>query len=172
VFQSQSGIKIFENPNAFPRVWSVHQSRKVLSETQAHDLLGDPGFEAENEVFLIGETPPRLASCTGDEVWMPRHEPNYVRIEAQMTCRGMVLLTDTWFPGWRATVDGKSAKIERAYGMVRGVLVESGNHTIEMRYRPLSVYIGALLSLLAAGIVTVIVKRDRHEASRRSNVQH
>jgi uncharacterized membrane protein YfhO len=68
-------------------------------------------------------------------------------------------LTDTWFPGWRATVDGKSARIERAYGFVRAVLVEPGNHVIEMRYRPLSVYLGAALSLLAAGIVIASVRR-------------
>ncbi len=159
VFQGQSGINVYENPNAFPRVWSVHQSRKVMDEKHSRDLLVENGFDARNEVFLIGEVPPRLASCTGDEVWMPRHEPNYLRIEAQMECRGMVILSDTWFPGWRATVDGKSAKIERAYGMVRGVLVESGNHTIEMRYRPLSVYLGAALSLLAAGIVIAGVRR-------------
>jgi hypothetical protein len=158
-FRGQSGINVYENPNAFPRAWSVHQSRKVLGQQQAHDLLGDAGFDASNEVFLVGETPPRLASCRGDEVWVPRHEPNYVRIEARMQCRGMVILTDTWFPGWRATVDGKSAKIERAYGMVRGVLVEAGNHTIEMRYRPLSVYLGGAMSLLAAGIVIVAVRR-------------
>ncbi len=155
VFIGQAGVNVYENSNAFPRVWSVHQSRKVIGQKQARELLGDAGFNARNEVFLIAEVPPRLASCTDDEVWMPRHEPNYVRIEAQMQCKGMVILTDTWFPGWRATVDGKSAKIERAYGMVRGVLVEPGNHTIEMRYRPLSIYLGAALSLLAAGIVIV-----------------
>ncbi len=68
----------------------------------------------------------------------------------------VVILTDTFFPGWSATVDGKRAKIERAYGVVRGVVVESGSfHTIEMRYRPVSVYLGAALSLLACGIVIV-----------------
>jgi hypothetical protein len=159
VFIGQAGVNVYENSNAFPRVWSVHQSRKVIGPKQAHDLLGDPGFNARDEVFLVGEVPPRLASCKEDEVWMPRHEPNYVLIDAQMQCRGMVILTDTWFPGWRATVDGKSAKIERAYGMVRGVLVEPGNHTIEMRYRPWSVYFGAALSLLAAGIVMAGVRR-------------
>jgi hypothetical protein len=165
VFQGQAGVNVYENPNAFPRVWSVHQSRKVLGPQQAHDLLADSGFDARNEVFLVGEVPPRLASCTGDEVWMPRHEPNYVRIEARIECRGMVILTDTWFPGWRATVDGKSAKIERAYGFLRGVLVEPGNHTIEMRYRPLSVYFGAALSLLGVGIVMATVLNPRVHAT-------
>jgi hypothetical protein len=159
VFQGQAGVNIYENPNAFPRAWSVHQSRKVLGPQQGHDLLADSGFDARNEIFLVGEVPPHLASCAGDDVSIARHEPNYVRIEAQMECRGMVILTDTWFPGWRATVDGKSARIERAYGFVRAVLVEPGNHVIEMRYRPLSVYLGAALSLLAAGIVIASVRR-------------
>ena len=159
VFHGQAGVNIFENPRAFPRVWSVHQSRKVAGEKQARDLLADPGFDARNGVFLIAENPPRLATCAGEDVSMPRHTPNYVRIDAQMQCRGMVILTDTWFPGWRATVDGKRAKIERAYGMVRGVVVEPGNHVVEMRYRPVSVYLGAALSLIACGIVIIGVRR-------------
>lgn len=156
VFHGQAGVNIFENPRAFPRVWPVHGARKVAGEKQARDLLADPGFDARNEMFLVAENPPRLATCTGDDVSMPRHTPNYVRIDAKMRCRGMVILTDTWFPGWRATVDGKRAKIERAYGFVRGVVVEPGNHTIEMRYRPVSVYLGGALSLLACGIVIAV----------------
>jgi hypothetical protein len=138
VFRGQAGINIYQNPKAFPRVWSVHGARKVAGEKQASELLASTEFDARNNMFLIGENPPRLGSCEGDDVWMPHHEPNFVKIEAQMQCRGMVILTDTWFPGWSATVDGKRAKIERAYGMVRGVVVEPGNHAIEMRYRPFS----------------------------------
>jgi hypothetical protein len=163
VFEGRAGVNVYENPGAFPRVWSVHGIRKVAGQKQARDLLADPGFDARNNVFLVAENPPRLGSCEGDEVWMPHHEPNFVTIQARMQCRGMVILTDTWSPGWRATVDGKRTKIERAYGMVRGVVLDPGNHTIEMHYRPLSVYIGAALSLLACGIVIVGVRR---------NVQH
>jgi len=158
VFRGRDGVNVYENPHAFPRVWTVHTSRKVPAAKQAHDLLASEAFDARNEVFLTGENPPRLASCAGDYVSMPHHEPNYIRIDADMQCRGMVILTDNWFPGWRATVDGKRAKIERAYGIVRAVVVERGKHTIEMRYRPLSVYIGAALSSLALGIVIVFAR--------------
>jgi Bacterial membrane protein YfhO len=161
VFRGQAGVNIFENPGAFPRVWAVHGVRKVAGEKRARDLLADPGFDARNNVFLVAENPSRLATCSGDDVSMPLHTPNYVRIDAQMQCRGMVILTDTWFPGWRATVDGKRAKIDRAYGMVRGVVVEPGNHVIEMRYRPVSVYVGAGLSLLACAIVIIGVRKPR-----------
>jgi hypothetical protein len=153
VFQGQGGVNVYENLQAFPRVWSVHNLRRVLGTKQAHDILMDDGFDAHKTVLLIGDTPPRLANCSADEVWMPHHEPNYVRIEANMQCKGMVILTDAWFPGWSATVDGKRAKIEKAYGMVRGVVVDQGAHIIEMRYRPWSVYLGGALSLLAAAMV-------------------
>src|SRR5487761_1906617 len=153
-FQGASGVNVYENPGAFPRVWSAHGARKVAGEAQARELLADPGFDARNIVYLIGGHPPPLTTCAGDEVTMPHHEPNYVKIEAHMQCRGMVILTDTWYPGWQATVDGKRAKIEKAYGFVRGVVVE-------MRYRPWSVYVGGALSLLACAIVGVAALRER-----------
>jgi hypothetical protein len=152
VFQGRSGVKVFENDKAFPRAWSVHQASRVPDAKQARALLEDPQFDARQRVFLIGENPPPLAACGQDDVWMPRHEPNYLLIRAEMTCRGMVILTDSWFPGWRATVDGHPTPILKAYGAFRGVVVDAGDHTIEMRYRPWSVFIGAALTAAAAMI--------------------
>ena len=144
VFQGRSGLKVFENAKAFPRTWSVHN---VAAGDWA--TLADPKFDARHSVFLVGEKPPVLQACDGDEVWMPQHHPNDVTIRAAMNCRGMVILTDSWFPGWNATVDGHAAQIEKAYGAFRGVIVEAGDHTIEMHYRPWSVYLGGVFTLLA-----------------------
>jgi uncharacterized membrane protein YfhO len=47
-------------------------------------------------------------------------------------------------------VDGRPAIIEKAYGAFRGVVVEAGNHTVEMRYRPWSVFIGGAMTGAAA----------------------
>jgi hypothetical protein len=145
VFQGRSGVKVFENAKAFPRVWAVHR-------TVARATLADPAFDAQHTVFLMGDGAPKLDTCEDDDVSMARHEPNRVVIKAAMSCRGMVILTDTWFPGWRATVDGRAAVIEKAYGAFRGVVVDAGDHTIEMRYRPWSVFIGAGLT----GIATLV----------------
>jgi hypothetical protein len=163
VFQGRSGVKIFENAKAFPRAWAVHLAVQVSDSKQARAMLADPQFDAIHETFLIGEHPPNLASCNDDEVWMARYEPNYVAIKAAMNCRGMVVLTDGWFPGWRATVDGRAAVIEKAYGAFRGVVVEAGEHTIEMRYRPSSVFIGAALTGLAGAIALWMGLRDKTE---------
>jgi len=161
VFQGRSGVKVFENEKSFPPVWSVHRASEVPDSKQARVMLADPQFDARHQVFLIGENPPQLSSCDNDDVWMPRHEPNYVVIKAAMSCRGMVILTDTWFSGWHATVDGHSASIEKAYGAFRGVVVEAGDHTIEMRYRPWSVFTGAALTGGASLIALWMALRRR-----------
>jgi hypothetical protein len=156
VFQGHSGVKVFENAGAFPRVWAVHESSSATN-------LADPQFDARNKVFLVGQVTPALASCSGadEQVEMPVHQANRVVIRARLGCLGMVILSDNWFPGWRATVDGRSAKIYEAYGFLRGVVVEGGEHTIEMRYLPGNVVLGGLMTLSAAILVAVLLGRRK-----------
>ena len=52
-----------------------------------------------------------------------------VLLEANLKCRGMVIVADTFFPGWVATVDGQNHPIYEAYSFLCGVVVEAGpNH--------------------------------------------
>jgi uncharacterized membrane protein YfhO len=77
-----------------------------------------------------------------------------VRIIADARCKSMVVLTDTFYPGWKATVDGRDAGIYDAYAAFRGVVVEPGSHVVEFRYRPRSVILGA--SLTGLGLLLVL----------------
>jgi uncharacterized membrane protein YfhO len=77
------------------------------------------------------------------------------------------VLTDSWFPGWKATVDGKNAPIHRVDYLIRGVSVPAGAHTVEFRYQPLSWRIGwivSLAALLAIVAATAIGVRGRRAA--------
>jgi hypothetical protein len=154
VFQASSGLKVFENPLAYPRVWSVHQAVMAPAGTISA-TMADEKFDPRSAVLLAGGPSPGLAACpaSNDDVQLPYHAPNHLRITVTMQCRGMVIVTDTWFPGWRAWVDGKPVSIEQADGGVRGIVVEGGSHVIEMRYLPASILIGALMTILSACIV-------------------
>ena len=140
MFTGRSGLKVFENISAYPRVWSVHPATSLPA----------------------GEPTPDLGSCQPREevVNMPLHQASHVRITANLKCRGMVILTDSWYPGWRAKVDGKSARIYDVYGGVRGVVVDAGQHVIEMRYRPWSVILGGLMTALAGAVTLMFGRRD------------
>jgi hypothetical protein len=169
LFQGRSGVKIFENTRAYPRVWSVHRATSFPDLKQLRAAYADDQVDLLSTVLLTGEPALNLGACNAssddEDVQMPLHTPSAVRITANLKCRGMVILTDTWFPGWRATVDGKPAAIHKAYGAVRGVIVEPGVHVIEMYYRPTSVYAGFGLTVLA-GMITLVVWRRSRAAER------
>jgi uncharacterized membrane protein YfhO len=77
----------------------------------------------------------------------------------------MVILSDTFFPGWLASVDGRDTPIHEAYGFLRGVVVPGGLHTLEFRYRPRSVFLGAALTAFATAIATLLCRSLRRVAS-------
>ncbi|MFB3778105.1 MAG: YfhO family protein [Bryobacteraceae bacterium] len=164
VFQSARGLKAYLNLDAFPRAWAVHEVQQVGERSLVDGTLSDKSFDLKRRTVLL-EQPPALESCSGqDDVRLTRRNSGRVTIEAVMACRGMVILGDSYFPGWRATVDGRRTKIYEAYAAVRGVVVEKGKHTIEMRYLPLSVVAGGLMTLAGvAGAVLLNVGTRRKE---------
>ena len=71
-----------------------------------------------------------------------------------------MVLTDSFYPGWKATVDGKPASIERVDYVLRGVSIGPGHHTIVMRYQPASWRIGWIVSLVALlGLLGALASR-------------
>jgi hypothetical protein len=119
--------------------------------------------------------PPRVESCGApDRVALTEHETDQVRIQAGMGCQGMVVLSDVFFPGWRAQIDGHRAPIYEVNEAMRGVVVPQGEHTITMQYRPASAVAGMLLSLtgVAGALAAALGRRvpmtvsDRRAARR------
>ena len=98
---------------------------------------------------------------SGDDLGLVRDTGGKVQIRAKLQCRAMVILADTYFPGWEARVDGRPAKLYQPYGFLRGVVVDGGYHTIEMVYRPWSVMAGACMTLLSVFVVLLLIWVDR-----------
>jgi hypothetical protein len=147
VFSGQSGLKVFENPQAMPRAWTVHDIEQPVPGQPASAQFSQEGFNIAAKTFVKGAVPD-LAKCTGqDEVEIVSRTSSSISLLAQMRCRGMVVLADTYVPGWSATVDRNRVDIHEAYGVIRGVIVDAGIHTIEMRYRPWSAIAGGLMTL-------------------------
>lgn len=79
----------------------------------------------------------------------------------------MVVLSDAYYPGWQATVDGSPANIYRVDCDMRGVIVAPGQHTIIMSYHPFSFKVGMGISLFSfvglGSIGVVLMVRRRRE---------
>jgi len=112
-------------------------------------FMDDTSFDLRHRAFMQGAKPPALEKCTGEaeDVRIVRRVSDHVRLYAELECSGMVILSDTFYPGWEATIDGKPVPIHEMYSVIRGVVAPKGRHWIDMRYRPKSVYLGFLLTL-------------------------
>jgi len=144
LFEGQRGLKVFENAGAIPRARLVHSTAVVPDETGVMAKVHDANTDLLRTVVLQGSAP-TLDTCDGGTVEVARYRPTSIVLHADSPCRAMVVLADVWYPGWKATVDGKPAQIWKAYNVVRGVVVDAGQHEVVMVYRPLSVFLGGAL---------------------------
>ncbi|HME06593.1 MAG TPA: YfhO family protein [Bryobacteraceae bacterium] len=158
VFTGKSGMKIYENPDAFPRAWAVREVEKMDSD-QGHWMIANRLPELRSKAFTK-QTVPKLPACSEDAgiVEVQQYSSLSVSLRAAMNCDGMVILSDNYYPGWQATVDGKRAQTYEVDFAFRGVAVPKGTHQVAFRYRPGSVYLGAFLTL-AGVLLTAFVWR-------------
>jgi hypothetical protein len=93
------------------------------------------------------------------------YQPEKIVIQVHANKKSKLILTDTYFPGWLATIDTKKSIIQRTNTTFREVDVPSGDHTVVMTYEPKSVYIGWLVSIgsIFGVIIMVIYIQYRYE---------
>jgi hypothetical protein len=146
-------VKIYENLGALPRAFVVHRAEVSVGDEQTITRLRDPAFDPAQAAVLAGGQPLAGAgsspSATTTPAQITRYTPEEVVVEASTDAPGYLLLTDTFYPGWRASVDGQPAEILRADEMFRAVRLEPGRHQVEFRYQPDSVTWGAWISAAA-----------------------
>jgi hypothetical protein len=190
--------RVYENTNAYPRAWVVHEVDVVPSEDDAFAFLEsrsrrDEGafvvnaFDPRREAVVEHTgaiTDPTLRALQGgrsecaagdrERARIERYSANSLTLRVQAACPGLLVLPDTYFPGWRATVNGQEREIYATDGAFRGVTVPEGVSRVEFRYEPRAFPIGialAVMGLLAFGTVWVVaIWRTGHMPTRRGSV--
>lgn len=95
-----------------------------------------------------------------------RDEGNRITIEVDSSAPGLLVLSDTWYPGWRATVNGRPAPILKVNGAFRAVQVPAGPGTVVMTFRPKTFYGG--LVLCGLGVAALVVAAGKPRGTRRA----
>jgi len=151
------GVPVFEpNLDALPRAYFV-TDYQVAERAEVFDHVANGDFDFHGRVLLDRAPvfPPRPG---GPLRPLARRTPRPERVEIDFTSRepGLVVLTDTWYAGWTATVDGEETDILLANGLYRAVAVPAGRHEVVFEYRPRSFAIGAALSGLSALLLLAV----------------
>jgi hypothetical protein len=120
------GATLYRNAQVLPRAWIA---------------------PADSDLKAVSEIAPesRVESLTDSG--------NAVTIRAASPQAGWLILSDTSYPGWQATIDGMPAEIRIANEAFRAIEFPAGNHIVEFRYEPRSVSLGLVVSLASLAVI-------------------
>lgn len=145
---------IFENARVLPRVWLASEV-KVLPDPEILNIIRSARFSDgkvwDPHTVVLTEGQFDFTSTTADPnagAEVTQAEPNQMMVKTKSTAPAILVLSANHYPGWRAYVDGKFVTNLRVDYNLRGVVLPAGEHTVEFVYRPKSVLIGAVISLL------------------------
>lgn len=163
-----SDIKFIERKNCLPRAFLVPGWRFKEGEEPVLKTLLDPTFDPRREAVLEplpGHTAPETDTTGGGEVRKLEDRGNALSLEVTAQGRALLVLGDTWYPGWSVTVDGMRQPIYRANYLFRGVFLEPGTHRVEFVYTPthfagaLWICAAALVAVGCLGVLAGIIRR-------------
>lgn len=144
--------KICENPQAYPRGWLVHEVEVEPVPKSLLNRLGAQGMDLRRVALLsepMDATPEPISASAPENVRFQSYEADSMELTVHAESRGLLVLSEVYYPGWQATVNDRPSRIREVDGALRGIVVGSGDNNIKLRYRPGSVMAGALLTACA-----------------------
>ncbi|WP_375772180.1 YfhO family protein [Archangium gephyra] len=153
---------LYRSDTALPRAFVVHAAR-VAGDAEAQAAFMDPTQPLRRTALLSEGEPLEGPGCEGSTARVTEAGLSRVEVALEACGPGYLLLSDSHYPGWEATLDGAPVPVRRANAVMRAVRVPPGAHSVRFDYRPLSFRLGALLSVLALGALVLALRPRKHE---------
>lgn len=148
-------VKVYEYLDVLPRafvvhrVWAAPDAAAALARMQAAD------FDPAAEVVIEGEARDVASPQSAETVRVVSYAAERVEIEAELDAPGYLVLSDAFYPGWQAWVDGEAAAIEAADLLFRAVHLEAGTHQVVFTFASPLLRLGGWVSLVAGVFLLV-----------------
>jgi hypothetical protein len=131
----------YRRKNALPRAWFAQNIVVGIDDEAVDEAIVDGGQDVQQNLFV---DQPITCPASGGTATITQYRPNDVEITTSGS--GMLTLSDQYYPGWQATIDGQPTTIYRADTIFRSVCVPDGNHVVHFAYHPTSIVIGMVIS--------------------------
>jgi len=164
VFDRDPQVNVYLNTQALPRAILVHQAVAVADQESAFLQIQEPGFDPASSVVVEGGKPlqgskgAREQGSKGagsESLDITAYRPNAIHLTAQTSAEAYLVLSEVYYPGWRAYVDGHAEQVLRANYAFRAVYLEPGYHEVRLVFEPLSWKVG--LGISVATWISLIV---------------
>lgn len=161
IFQDNA-YRVLQNTKAFPHAFLVGSYVVRKDNQEILDTIFHPDFNLRDSIVLeenphISISPDQDAKAT-----ITKYTPDDVSITTQAKSNMFLFLSDTYFPGWKAYIDGKQTAIYRADYAFRAIALPKGRHNVRFVYFPQSFVfglVGVVLGLLGVGFTGYFLKK-------------
>jgi hypothetical protein len=155
-------VIVYENTLAYPRAFFADAVRGMTDASAVRDAVTADGFDGRRLAIVETGNPPALPAPAGqDTVTLVAQSVNRIAFACTTATPRFLVVSEMYFPGWQATVDGAPTPIYRTNYLFRGIVVPAGRHTVTFDYRPRSVRVGAAISAFALLIALVALAAGR-----------
>jgi hypothetical protein len=133
----------------------------VGSADEALEAVFSGKVNFENHVIIEGAGPTQISdsSSPAGQIQIEHENPNEIILQINGSQSGWVLISDVWYPGWRAMVDGNPVPVRNANYLFRGIEVPAGHHTLRLVYLPLDFYLGLVISVASWCVQIFVLKK-------------
>jgi hypothetical protein len=170
-------IQIYRDRFAYPRAFIVSQLEKANDINEAIRRLARSDFDPSTQAVVEGELPSRSSQAPANRgvdsaasaADIVERTTNTMRITTTLDKPGLLVVSESYDPGWQAYVDGQPTPVVPADGFLRGVYLDAGRHEVRFVYAPRSFTIGVAISittliLLIAGSTLVMIAKRRKQS--------
>jgi hypothetical protein len=158
----EDGVKVYRVGDPLPRAWVVHRVVPA-ADGEALAILDSEGFDPRHAAVVpAGGAELHLAGGerAGSEARVVEARPGYLLLEVAPGGEGLLVVSQPFYPGWQARVDGRPVPIVRADYLLQGVPVDAESRLVELTYRlPAWPALVSLAALLAAAVVGLALGR-------------
>ncbi len=153
----QEKFQIYERKSVFPRAFLVNNYLVENDGNKIIEKIYDKNIDLRKILILSGNIPtlPVEKSNNDGMVEIIDYQPNNVRIRVNHNANSLLFLSDAYYPGWQAFVDGNKTDILKANYAFRSVYVPSGEHVVEFVYKPASILIGLRISFVSILVLSI-----------------
>lgn len=158
LLRTAEGVSLYQNKYAMPRAFFAKRAIQVSSPAESLSRMRDPSFDPGTQTVIeVEQSPsPIVVESIAPDATAP--EPagiiadrrNSVLIQTNNLRDGLLVLSDNYYPGWSAVVDGAPAPILRANHTMRAVRVPAGSHLVSFVFMPAAFFVSMYASLAAA----------------------
>lgn len=144
------------NPSANGNAWFVHELVKTgdaISElnktcslnTATTAVVDTSEFQVDN-----------ITSDSTATIKLVEPDPRHLKYESQSSSDGLAIFSEIYYPGWKATIDGKAAEVIRADYILRALEIPAGNHAVEFTFEPRPYIVGNKITSISSWLVVLV----------------